>query len=184
MKIISRSVVGLLASAAVAAALPARATPSEVCALLTPFLQSAPDHFLEMRGIKTSDQAWDAKPMPEAEALNAKCTINLFIKDRPDLACEVRFDAGKLVEQDAFYREAVTGFDFCFANLKFGDSVRRVSEQSDSTSMRTESVSWFKAINKNFRQVSQFGGGVTKSDYKSGGSLTVKVELFFSQDKS
>ena len=174
-----RPATGLLVVAAVMASQPARSAPADICALLTPYLQSAPDHFLEMRGVKSSGESWDAKPMPLAEALNAKCTINLYIKDRPDLDCEVKFDNDKLVEQDAFYREAVVGFDFCLANLKFGDSVRRVSEQSDSATLRTESVTWYKAVNKNYKQTAQFGGGVTKGDYKSSGSLNVKIELFF-----
>lgn len=159
------------------------ATPATVCALLTPFLQGPPAHFIEMRGVKTGDNAWEAKAMPEAAALGAKCTLTSYIKDRPDLDCVVRFDAGKAVEQDAFYRDAVTGFDYCLGNLAFGDSLRRVSERSDSPAMRVESLTWYRSANQNYREVAQFGGGVTKTEFKSSNSLQVKIELFYGENK-
>ncbi len=73
----------------------AEGVSGKVCALIEPFLKD-PGKFLAMRGVQTSDKAWNSKANPQADDLNAVCTFNTYVENRNDLNCNVGFPTESL----------------------------------------------------------------------------------------
>ena len=162
---------------------PALATPGQVCALLTPFFEQPPGHFTDQLGVKTSNNAWESKPNPQAQALNAKCNITAYVANRLDFSCETNFDVEQVDQQTAFFHDAVNGVDYCMANLVFGNSARRATNHSDDENSQSDQVNWYKTESKNYATGNQFGATVDSTFYKSTKSRRVKIELFYDTKK-
>lgn len=171
--------VGLFSSAALLAQ-PALATPADVCALLQPFFASPPKHFADLRGPKSSDNAWHSKANSQADALNATCGLTAYVEHRVDYDCTTVFDAGAIADQQAFYADAKIGLDFCMGSLAFGTRVRRSDEFSNSANLDTESLSWWRTQEKDGQDQAEFGVTVTKSLNKNPDSRSVTIAIYYS----
>jgi hypothetical protein len=159
----------------------ARATPADVCALLTPFFDKPPQHFIDLRGVKTSDRAWTSKANPAADALNAVCGLTAYVEHRINYNCTVKFDENALAEQEAFFQSAVVGVDYCMGSLNFGTNVRRATSHSYGGPYESDSVDWYRTDEKNGKSAAEFGATITKSFHKSTKSRAVDITLFYEQ---
>ena len=175
----SRFTVACVCSAAVMVGQPAIASPADVCALLQPFFASPPKHFADLRGPKSSDNAWHSKANAQADALNATCGLTAYVEHRVDYDCTVVFDAPAIADQQAFYADAKIGVDFCMGSLAFGTRVRRSDEFSNSAALDTESLSWWRTQEKDGQDQAEFGVTVTKSLNKNSDSRSVTIAIYY-----
>jgi hypothetical protein len=176
----SRFAIASVFSVAALLAQPALATPADVCALLQPFFADPPKHFADLRGPKSSDNAWHSKANTQADALNATCGLTAYIEHRVDYDCKTVFDAGAIADQQAFYADAKVGIDYCLGSLGFGTRVRRSEEFSNSTNLDTESVSWWRTQEKDGQDQAEFGVAVTKNLNKNPDNRSVDITIYYS----